>query len=355
MQKEWTEGLSWNVKPEDLEMLSEDFLLERTNREIHDSDATQVASRISDALKKLSIMAEYDGQKAKAKCQTQDFVSFRIRLYAGGMSGQPIIVEVQRRSGGARSFMQSCRAILSAAEGKMLESKLMAPPTSPPAAIMRPISQMKCLQAVLQETDDSVVLSALEKVVDMLNKSQRDTQILALENLCCLTDPIKTTPKGATLAAKSVVLRSEKICLRDEIVVVFTQCTEQEDEESERGEKLHDKARHLCLRAFSNSLTLLAQAGSLKESVANDGEAWFVDRLLPQLLDEMKDAATAPNNAYLAACCVTCLLCARTAVDTMDRMEGIKTMRDAHHVGCQIHELLERETGRCLDKLESLL
>ena len=99
--QEWT-SQQWDVKGHDLEMVPVDFPLERTHREIR-CDASEVAKRISSSLQRLSIDAEYDNEKAKAKCKTMECVKFRIRLYASGENGQPVVVEVQRRSGSTSS------------------------------------------------------------------------------------------------------------------------------------------------------------------------------------------------------------------------------------------------------------
>jgi len=353
MRNEWNEKVaipkSWIVTAENLEMVPKDFPLERTHREIHDTEAGKVATRISDALRKLSIQAEFDGEKAKAKCQTQDFVSFRIRLYAGGMGGQPVIVEVQRRSGGGMSFMQSCRAILGAAEGAPVPEKKEKLPF-----LKKPVLQMKCLSGVIkEETGEVDVYETLTKISSMLKKDHLDENVLGLEDLCNLTDTLKTAPNNAITAAKCVVLEDQKVSVRDDIGVVFARCADPSGfDASEGGTNYPEKLRHLCLKAFSNSLALTAQAGSLEEAIK--AESWFCVTLIPLLLEEVKDASPRPNNAYIATSCISTMIsCSGTAVDRVMELDGSKVLENAAEVGNEAHELLASEAGRCMDKLEA--
>src|SRR3569832_1299863 len=154
VKNEWsgvTSVASWNVKSEDLELVPEDYPLERTHREIMDTDVSVISNRISLALSSMSVEAQFDCENAKAKCKTGDYVGFRIRLYAGSESGQPVVVEVQRRCGSASSFMQTCRAILLAAEGKDIATANSKPSLQP--FMKKPIGQMKCLQSIIAKED----------------------------------------------------------------------------------------------------------------------------------------------------------------------------------------------------------
>ena len=172
VHKEWSGSNRWDVC--DLEPIPIDFPLERTHREIHDTEAKEVATRISEALRKLSIEAEYDGEKAKAKCRTSDLVSFRIRLFAGGDGGLPVMVEVQRRSGSPSSFMRSCRAILDSAEGKDISasSSSKSRKTMPPF-MKGPVGGMKCLQSVpLKTSPEADTKAGLNKAMEMLRAKQ---------------------------------------------------------------------------------------------------------------------------------------------------------------------------------------
>lgn len=339
VKKEWTGELAvenWNVQPESLEMVPLDFPLERTHREITDSDACTVAGRISSVLQKLSIDTEFDHENAKCKCTSQDLVGFRIRLYSGGEGSQPVIVEVQRRTGSARSFMMSCRSILAAAEGKMYLSK-------PKIGMPSKIGKMKCLQGVAlpkMVDPEKEAIDALRNVVVLLQDKHIDTNVLGLENLICLTDPTKTSSKTASISAKSVVVGYGKLCLREDIYSVLERCADRTMADEDAGcMDYTEQVRTLSLRAFSNALALTS------DSLENLEKGWFQDMFIPMLLSEVDNVNESPTRASIAICCINSL--PKSAMGSV-RVESI---RQAHAVGCERNELLATEAGRCLTKL----
>jgi len=340
VKKEWTGELAvqnWNVQPESLEMVPLDFPLERTHREITDTDVCIVAGRISSVLQKLSIDAEFDHEEAKCKCTSQDFVGFRIRLYAGGEGGQPVVVEVQRRTGSARSFMMSCRSILAAAEGKVYERKLkMGMPSK--------IGNMKCLQGIAlpkMVDPEKEAMDALSNVVILLQDKRVDTNVLGLENLVCLTDPTKTSSKTASISAKSVVVGYGKFCLREEIYLVLERCAERTVTDEDAGcMDYTERVRTLSLQAFSNALALLTP-----DSLESLEKGWFQDMFIPMLISEVDNVNESPTRASIAICCINSL--PKSAM----RSVRVESIRQAHAVGCERNELLATEAGRCLAKL----
>jgi hypothetical protein len=347
VEQEWSAVMSpslWNVKCEDLDIVPLDFPLERTNREIMGATASVVSSRISNALRCLSIEADYDDKNAKAKCKSSDLVSFRIRLYSGGENGEPVVVEVQRRCGSASSFMFSCRAILNSAEGKGVEEALGIKEVPP--FMRKPIGQMKCLQSVVpkKENVDEVVIAELDCVMVMLRSKQRDSNVLGLENLCNITDPLKTVPLVAIRVSKCVVLGDEKYDVREEIrALTERDVFAPEDGPSEHAEHL----RHLSLAAFANALSTCATDGCLTAAVKD--QKWFAEHLIPLLLDELKRAPSSACIAYRAASCLHSLIeCSVEARIILEKSGGVDTLEKAHEFGLGSHALLANETRRCL-------
>lgn len=290
MKQEWDEvvvPLSWDVKTDDLEMIPDDFPLEKTHRFICGVGAQSVASRISVTLRALSVEASYKSKPPKAKCKTQTFVSFRIRLYAGSESGDPVVVEVQRRSGSAASFMRVCRAILDASEGKVIDqSRSSLPFTS------KPISEMKCLQGVMErEVDEKQTAeAALQNAIAMLRSKLRDTNLLGLENLCSLTDPFKTNPSVCLAVSKAIALGSGNDT-REEIMVLIERDVFSSDIAEDAALSNHTELLRQCaLTVFANSLSLCAKDGCLGDLF--EGQRWFRDYLIPTLLDEIRRAET---------------------------------------------------------------
>lgn len=348
VKQEWKECLavpsSWVVKTDTLEVAS--FPLERTHREVSGVEAEEVSRRISEALRSLSIEAEYDNKKAKAKCRTCDYACFRIRLYSGSETGQPVIVELQRRSGPGISFMQSCRAIFCAAEGR----SPTLPKTKVPPFIKCPVASMKCLQGLKPEVVTQAELKiALNKVMELLSKSQHESNILALENLRLLTDPIQTMPSLALRASKMIFTGCEAYNIREEMISLL----ESDGVAPGYGRNQIDRLRHLALLVFSNALSLTAKDGSLERAIQQ--EQWFKEFLIPTLMDEVKSARTSPNNASVASGCLLSLMSVSAVARGLVReCNGVQVIGEAHVHGVVCHELLANETKRCMKALEAL-
>jgi len=377
VEREWT-GVTcpdvWKVNPRDLELVSSlDFPLERTHREITGADAVEVASRISSALAALSIEAQYDGENARAKCRTGDCVCFRIRLYSGSESGQPVVVEMQRRNGSASVFMQSCRAILSAAEGK---APACASKKVPPF-LKSPIRDMKCLQGVIispRMKFGGMPLSpveasneALDRVMSMLRAKKRDDNLLALENLCCLTDPVKTSPQVALRVSRLIAIGDDEYDIRDELRDIMERdvfASPPEfgsagfDDDDIPSLSHADHLRCLAFRALSNALEMCLKDGCLARAVAD--QRWFTEHLVPSLLDELKIASTSGSIAHEAASCLHSIVASSEEVGRRfvggchPFQGGIDVLRRANEFGNAQHALLAEETRRCLTVLGAM-
>lgn len=342
IKKEWS-GLAspsvWDVKGHNLKLLSLDFPLERTHREIWD-DVSQVAKRISDSLRVLSIETEFDNQKAKAKCRTNDCVCFRIRLYAGSESAEPVIVELQRRNGSAASFMCTCRAILNAAEGKTLVPKQSLRPFQ-----TKPINQMKCLQSV-----SAPVLMAhanpLNKVMGMLRSTKRDSNVLGFENLCSLTDPSTTFSVIAFQISREMILNDD---LRQEIYAFTEQDVDFSDDD---GLVRHtEQVRNMALTVFANALSVCRMNGCLMKAIEED--KWFVERLIPSLLNELQRFEFFTNSACKAACCVQSLMaCSDVSKEVVVAKGGVAIFKQAYDFGTRRHAELASETSKCLNMVD---
>lgn len=337
IEKEWTASASptmWDVKCDKLELVPAGFPLERTHREI-EQDVSIVSTRISAALRKLSIEAEYNNEAAKAKCKTTDCVKFRIRLFSGGESGQPVIVELQRRNGSTSSFLSTCRAVLDAAEGR---DPCAAKKKTNPFASKLPC-QMKCLQAANLEPVD--VKESLESAFDMVRSDRRDCKELGLENLCCIVDPVKSAPSTAVEASKLLLTTQE---LREDLRLL----TERDvfgPEEEELPNHV-DRLRHMSLVCFAKAFVTCSQESFLKAVAA---ESWSADYLLPSLLGELERAETAASNAYHAACCLQVLLKSSQVVcNKVTASSGVAVIEQAKAIGENSFELLEIEARRCL-------
>ncbi len=354
LKHEWdgvsTEGL-WEVKDEDLEMVPWEFPLERTHREIR-MDVGVVASRISNRLRLMSVEAQYCSKQAKAKCKTTDSVSFRIRLFAGGENGQPVVVELQRRSGSASSFMRTCRAVFDAAEGKDAGEKPSMLSHGVLPALKLPVSSLNCLSHVASANAglETNAKEALQGALGLFRSDQRDTSLLGLENLCCLSDPVKTSAGVATFVCKSLIAPGD---VREELrVLIEHDIFSMEEIDPEGSLKFREHQRFLCLRVFANAISVCFKDGSLKNFAT---DSWFAELFLPLLVDELNRAETGLHNAFQAAVCLYGLLSSTptTFHPVLVNNGANAALEKAFKIGQSRHELLARESRSCLDVLNA--
>lgn len=350
VRREWKE-CNWKVSV--LNEVPLDFPLERTKREIENVPVTDVVERITNCLRLLSIEAEFDAETAKAKCKTSDMVVFRIRLFAGESKTQePIIVEIQRRSGSPRCFLSVCKKILDAAEGAEIQPECIpARKKMPPCMMKTPVCEMKCLQNIDKQDTQIEVNSGMNKSLEMLRSKKKDVNVLGLENLCIMTDPLKTRPDMAIIACKAMLVGQYCTEIRDEIGVVLQNDAFLPEEFSIHPFKdLFDKGRHLALVLLSNVLAMTSQDGCLSDAVEN--QKWFTEFLVPSLLDEVKSFEVSSNNAYEAACGLTSLAtCSDFARKIMMENSAVNDLHSANQFAMYNHDLLESETRRSLDLL----
>ena len=352
VKREWNEA-NWKVSI--LEPVPLDFPLERTRREIHNVSATEVAERISKTLRLLSVEAEYDGQKGKAKCKTSDSVSFRIRLFAGDESlQQPVVVEIQRRSGSPSCFMRICRNVLDGAEGIEIHAETVpARKKMPPCMMKTPVGSLKCIQKANIPPRDphAEAKTGINKSLELLRSKERDVNLLGLEGLCHATDPTKTRPDVALISCKAVIGGEYSVEIREEIgVMLQNDAFEPEDFGPGAMKDLFDKSRHLTLILVSNILELTSKDGCLVAAVETD--KWFAEFLIPSLVDEIKSFESSSNNAHEAACGLTCLAsCSEVARRLLKDMSAVEDLQSAHQFAIHNHELLAIETKQTLKAL----
>mmetsp|Transcript_12264 Transcript_12264/g.28370 ORF Transcript_12264/g.28370 Transcript_12264/m.28370 type:complete len:443 (-) Transcript_12264:1011-2339(-) len=350
VKREWNE-CKWKVS-----VLNEaplDFPLERTRREICEVPVTEVVDRISRSLRLLSIEAEFDGENGKAKCTTSDSVNFRIRLFAGdSITQEPVIVEIQRRSGSPRCFMGVCKKVLDAAEGVEIQHETVpARKKIPPLMMKKPISEMRGLKNTLKLDPQREVYRGITKSLEMLRSKKKEVNLLGLENLCFMTDPLKTRPDMAMISCKAIISGDYSTEIRDEVGFMLKKDLYfHEDFEVDAYKELFKKRRHLAVAVLSNVLALTSQDGCLADAVQS--QEWFTEFLIPSLLDEVKHFEVSSNNAYEAACGLTYLAsCSDIARRIMKENSAIEDLQAAKQFAMYHHELLALEAQRSLGAL----
>jgi len=347
---EWKD-CNWKISI--LNEVSLDFPLERTRREIYQVPVAKVVDRITKSLRLLSIEADFDGKNAKAKCKTSDMVSFRIRLFTGEAKAQePIIVELQRRSGSPRSFMRVSKKILDAVEGAEIEPEKVPARKKMPLCILKtPVSKMKCLKKIDKQDPHKMVEIGIKKSLEMLGSKKKDVNSLGLENLCFMTDPLKIQPDMALMSCKAMLLGDHWTEIRDEIgTMLQSDAFLSEEFENYPCKVVFNKCRHLAIVFLTNVLALTSQDGCLENAVQN--QKWFTEFLIPSLLNEMKSFEISSNNAYEATCGLTFLAkCSDVARRTMKENSAVDDLQLTNHFAMYNHDLLASETKTCLKHL----
>jgi len=347
---EW-EHCKWKISV--LNEVPVDFPLERTRREIYQVPVAKVVDRITNSLRLLSIEADFDGENAKVKCKTSDMVNFRIRLFAGKATTQePIIVELQRRSGSPGCFMRVAKKVLDAAEGMEIQPEKVLVRKKVPLCMMKtPVSKMKCLQKIEKQDPHKMIEMDIKKSLEMLRSKKRDVNSLGLENLCYMTDPLKTQPDMASMSCKAMLLGDHWTEIREEIgELLQSDAFLPEEFETHPCKEVFNRCRHLALVFLANLLALTSQDWCLEDAVKN--QEWFTEFLIPSLIDEVKSFEISSNNAYEAACGLTVLAkCSDVARKKMKEKSAVGDLQLANHFAVHNHDLLASETKSCLKHL----
>eukprot|EP00567_Pseudictyota_dubia_P015260 CAMPEP_0197439904 /NCGR_PEP_ID=MMETSP1175-20131217/6540_1 /TAXON_ID=1003142 /ORGANISM="Triceratium dubium, Strain CCMP147" /LENGTH=468 /DNA_ID=CAMNT_0042969907 /DNA_START=178 /DNA_END=1584 /DNA_ORIENTATION=+ len=359
-----TDHYGWKFA--DVPTLPEFHPLERTAVFAPHSDAPAVARRVSDVLRERSITAVYDDKKAKAKCETEDGVEFRVRLYRGrNKFSHGVIVEVQRRFGFSPSFAGDMYAILDAAEGK--------PPAAQTLPLIPPPSQL--IPVVSDDDDDGDDFDAspssggkrkagaasLRIASDMLKRAKTaDANVLALESLASLTDPAKMGPSTALRVSRQILTGSgdggEEV--RDAIVDLLkdealdsnenTADLWDEDKEGVAGLRLH------AMAILSNAVSVLASSPA-SSALLKTQSGFLAEDVLPELVSSLREAESNPRMAVLAARCLKSLVTCKAVSADMKRealeCDAEPALAKALEVGERGNNHLAEESAACIKAL----
>ena len=326
---------TWNIVDGSLSCIPERYVLERTSTFVGHTPASFVASRISDCLRKRSVHAVYNTEKAKVKCFTQQFVEFRVRLFAGKADyGHGVIVEVQRRSGPATYFQEECRNIFAAAKG------IQEHPTHYHKVMSRPLQQK-------MPPEDSVV-QYLDVALELLQKDHLDAKLLGTQSLALLTDAYKNGNKTAVSATKHIIAPESELC---NIIVSLIE-TGGNDAEQNNSDEVSARIRANSLTALCNVLKVCARDSSLSQSIKQ--KSVCVDVLIPSLTRELERVESSPQIALLSARCLNILVeyyaeCRTKALD----VGAFEALVNASEYGKSRYASLATESERGLAVLQN--
>eukprot|EP00559_Dactyliosolen_fragilissimus_P009898 CAMPEP_0184855442 /NCGR_PEP_ID=MMETSP0580-20130426/690_1 /TAXON_ID=1118495 /ORGANISM="Dactyliosolen fragilissimus" /LENGTH=404 /DNA_ID=CAMNT_0027349955 /DNA_START=325 /DNA_END=1539 /DNA_ORIENTATION=- len=381
---------NWKVQANLLRKVPSYYPIEKTSTEILNCTPDEIASKISECCRILSIEAIYN-EGGTAMLHTIDNVEIFISLWQGvGVRGSidghsvSVIVEIQRRKGSPITYQKYCRKLLDAAQGKFASE---ISPTKTVDDLHTPV-----LKQINEDKSDSGnakksnALIALEIAANLLKKDRMDARQLGMESLCLLTDPSRTCLTTALIASRVVLLGSvgdentddeevypEELGIREAIIslVQFGKLSDgcgfnpdfgsEENKFSHPEEDEHNANLHnLALAVLANALDVLGKNGngvttnhSIKSDIANH----FIEEsnhtsnreIISSLLKVLSQANSKPHDAFLSAHCLTSLF--QASEDARKRAKELNAKQiviSALDVGRRTHAKLENETEKLI-------
>jgi len=396
-----------NWTPKQLRPVPAFYPLEKSSRLVEDETVEEVAFRLSNCLRALSVQAEYCNDTATANLMTSENVEMHLSLWktSAQSPSQGIVVELQRRKGDSIAFHRYSRTILEAAADEL-------DPNDLPEELLDDMMYSKKVQRLLsselkndknQEHENAVI--AIEIAHGLLMKDRMDARRLGLESLCLLTDPRKTGYITAVLTSHVVLLGTTDGVeipgslltvetsegpfqeIRDTILglVQFSRIGEDEQDDEDDLEVSADKEHmtllhNLALAVLANSLDVIENPeryddepevvttddskprARLRTTSSNDVANEFLQKtesfsrdkeILSTLISELGKAKHKPHNATLSAKCLGCLCRASDEAKRRAKELGAKTVvSTALDVGTRTHLKLQTECRKVIKSLE---
>lgn len=385
------------------------YPLEKSSRLVED-ELSEVAGRLSDCMRVLSVQALYNNETATACLMTSENVEMYLSLWKPNSAQYPngIVVELQRRKGDSIAFHRYSRFILDAAIGDFDASEHIQK-----YGYDMDFMQSKKLQRLLNmdmdraraaENENAVI--AIEIAHSLLMKDRMDARQLGLESLCLLTDPRKTSIATAVITSHVVLLGSAGGLATDGEDLIFDEAPFQEireailslvqfsrigeDEFGEEGgdddfdglkpvttEGEHMSLLHnLALAVLANALDVIENqerfddcpentdmkpaatptesSSSIAEKFMNKTHEMSKVEILATLIKELGKAEKNPHNAHLSAKCIGSLC--RASEDAKNKAKELgakKVLTTALDVGVRTHLKLETECKKVEEVLTS--
>lgn len=404
---------NWKVSSNELRHIPSFYPLEHSSKVIQDTPSN-VASRLSDACRLLSIHANFNDELATAELITEEHVEIHLTLWRGDAkpstpdetaaavsddgdsdtnvaraasstpevtSGGDIkatIIEAQRRKGCAVTYHRYCRNLFDAAQG------LFEPSSSASERQLRKVEVEK-----KEDNEEENSLLAIEIAASLLKKDRMDARRLGMESLMLLTDPSKTGIETALLASQIVLFGSvqeesgneadfipDELGIREAILSLvqfgklgeyceFDSDDEGDDNvtgiEGEFNEVLHN----LALAVLANALEVLEVHGNamVKTQEEKPSANTFLEEsqeiskreLLSSLLGVLGKAETKPHDACLSARSLRSLFQAsKEAKRRAKELKAKQIVLTALDVGRRSHVKLENETENVMKELEKV-
>jgi hypothetical protein len=385
------------------------YPLEKSSRLVEDSSPEEIAARLSECLRTLSVHAIYDNDTAHLL--SAENVEMQLSLWRTPAASQTpgVVVELQRRKGDSIAFHRYSRSILDsavmpdeefAASGNCGCAAAAADDVLYSKRVQRLLSAELSKNHDLEEHENAVV--AVEIAHDLIMKDRMDARQLGLESLCLLTDPRKTGYVTAVLTSHVVLLGSTRGVeipgadpeggagvmdeslfqeIRETILglVQFSRIGEDEhSEDTATPEAEHMTVLHnLALAVLANALDVVENPEAhldashepedtkprarFRTASSNDVANEFLQQteglsnreMLSTLIGELGKADVKPHDATLSAKCLGSLLRASDeAKRRAKELDAKAVVSQALQVGERTHLKLETECKRVVAALE---
>jgi hypothetical protein len=291
-----------------------------------DLPPSEVCKHIAEGMRKNSVYANYDSDRAEAMCSTSCGCAFKVTLFDAGNPSKTSI-EVMRRRGCGLSFSRIQRAVIRFATGN------------------HEVEKAPCMTIPAEISDQYVPPGQdyLEKILDdssiELQQNDQSAQLGALRLLATVTDETKSH-KGSSEKLAEMIMDGYK-GIREICINLLS---------SDGKDDFTFMIKRSVLTIIRNSLCLLVGLNA-NQTFADD--EWYRVSLYPVLMYEIKDCPC-PHECALVAQCMFLLL-SQSVVLREEAIGGgeLKTiLNGALERGKKMHKNLEVNAERVLNVLE---
>lgn len=324
----------WQVQ--NLQELPIDYNLVKTNVYVKDSSAQEVAQRICNALKTLSITVDSNCSKENSSiyAETQHGIKLAISLFG---HCDMIVVEVRRQSGCSILFRDVAKNVLrhSKGLGDQQQQGLLTRKLSIPPMLTRRSWNVQC----------ECIRDSFRIACSMLQSSKADTHILAIESI----GKMILCSEAKVVAAK--LLLSSHDCLKRILFLLDSYTTDRSSSGMESG--YHSILCRKILEALANACEILNE-NDLAVILSRNDHDLKTNSFVNLLLSFLREASTRPHEAVHAARCMRYLLISKEVVRLLVEMSIMDVITNSRCVGVNVHEALEEESNKLMGQLQNL-
>lgn len=210
-----------------------------------------------------------------------------------------IIVEVKRFCGDGLQFIQICRTILEAVEGK--EAKL-----KPRVIMKKAVSDMECIKNSQDQMHNITnhIKEALNLSEQYLQDDRDDLKILGLQSLTSLMDIENCSHCTITAAIKAIICGQSNPGIKNTIMSFLQHKYLSNPNVDTNQDKFHRLALILMLKTFKCYVDLCLEGCCM----CLNENPWIVEILIPILVNDLKNIKSKRLEALTACKCLNEIL-----------------------------------------------